>query len=149
MTFAGLGLCLSLGQGQPLGQITGFLQLALGLLELCFQGGQLAGFVMAAAVCLLFQGVGGFGIGGVLLAGCNEGGDAPLQTGILADGESRLTDEGAALKDLPADPQQGLAAGLACQLRNLVAGAGVDCLKFSHGSCLPAGGPGKRELLAV
>jgi len=51
---------------------------------------------VAAAVELLFQGLYRFAIRGVLFAGGNKGGNAPLQAGVLGDGSAALADEGAA-----------------------------------------------------
>lgn len=73
---------------------------------------------MAATIQLLFQGIRSLCIGGALLSGGDQGRDAPFQLGILADGQVILPDKGAALKDLPADAQQGLAAGGTGQARH-------------------------------
>ena len=60
---------------------------------------------MAATIQLLFQGIRSLCIGGALLSGGDQGRDAPFQLGVLADGQVILPDKGAALKNLPADPQ--------------------------------------------
>lgn len=60
-----------------------------------------------------------------------------------------LADEGAALKDLPTDAQQGLAAIRPGQSLYRGGGAGVDSLEVRHRGGLPPGGPGDGEIGAV
>ena len=61
-------------------------------------------------------------------------------------GQARLADKGAALKDLPADAQQGLAAGGTGQARHRLVGTGVYGTEFPHGAGLPPGGAGQSQL---
>ena len=63
-----------------------------------------------------------------------------------ADGQVILPDKGAALKDLPADAQQGLAAGGTGQARHRLVGTGVYGTEFPHGAGLPPGGAGQSQL---
>jgi hypothetical protein len=59
------------------------------------------------------------GVGHVLLPGGDQGGDAGLQLRSGANGQSTaLTDEGGALIDLPAHPQQHLPAGVGGETGN-------------------------------
>ena len=99
---------------------------------------------MAAAVQLLFQRVGGLGIGRVLLAGGDQGGDSLFKARVLTDGKACLTDKGAALIDLSADAEQRLAAALSGKTGKLVAGSGVNRFEITQGGglafCLPEKG---------
>ena len=122
-------------------------ELAADVLQLGFQNGYLARFVVPPAVQLLFQGIGGLCIRGILLAGGDEGGDAALQSGVLGNGYAGLADKGAALVNLPADAQQRLAAVLARQTGETVAGPGVKGLEIAHGGGLAAGGPCQGQLV--
>ena len=124
-------------------------QLLLDLRKLRFQGRELSALIETAAVQLLFQSVIGLCIRGILVAGGNEGRYAALQTGVLRDGQSTLTDEGAALKDLPTDAQQSFAAIRPGQSLYRGGGAGVDSLEVRHRGGLPPGGPGDGEVGAV
>ena len=101
----------------------------------------------AAAVQLLFQNLGGLGVGDALLPCCDQGCDAPFQPCILMDGQTGLTDEGAALIDFLCDAQQRFAAGGARQIGYTVTGSGVDGLKLAHGCGLAAGASGDRQIL--
>lgn len=76
------------GPGQLLCQSVALFQRGLQLLQLGFQGGDLAGLVVAAAVELLFQRGGCFGEGYVLLAGGQQRGDTPFQLRIPGDGQA-------------------------------------------------------------
>lgn len=76
------------------------------LRDVPLQRRDLAGLVVFAAVQLLFQALVGLGEGGILLAGGDEGGDAPLQLGALAHGQRILTDESAAFPHVTGDAQQ-------------------------------------------
>ena len=88
---------------------------------------------MAAAVQLPLQAVVGLGVGGVLLTGGDEGGNAALQLGVLLHGQGVLTDEGAALEHLPGHAQQHIAGVLAGDAGDGRGGAGVDAGEFAHG----------------
>ena len=83
----GLPRCQNLrvpaGLSQLAGQLRALRPAALQVGPLRLQRRQLAGLVVAAAVQLPLQGVPGLREGGVLLAGGDQGGDAPLQLGIL------------------------------------------------------------------
>ena len=103
------------------------------LVDVPLQRGDQAGLVVAAAVQLPFQAVVGFGVGGVLLAGGDEGGNAALQLGVLLHGQGVLTDEGAALEHLPGHAQQHIAGVLAGDAGDGRGGAGVDAGEFAHG----------------
>ena len=98
------------GLGAGLGELVlrsgDLLELALQLRQLSLQIGQQPGLVVAAAVEVLLQGVGGLCIRGVLLAGGDEGGDPPFQPRVLGDGQSALPDDGAALKNLRPTPSR-------------------------------------------
>ena len=100
-------------------------------------------------VQLLFQSGRGFGVGGVLLTGGDQGGDAALQLGVLVHGQSVLADKGAALKNLPGDAQQNLAAVGSGQTGVFLSGAGVDGLKLPHGSSCPPGFPQQGQSLSA
>ena len=130
-------------------KLNGGVQLLLDLRELRLQGRELAALIETAAGQLLFQSVIGLCIRGILVAGGNEGRYAALQTGVLRDGQSTLTDEGAALKDLPTDAQQSFAAIRPGQSLYRGGGAGVDSLEVRHRGGLPPGGPGDGEVGAV
>ena len=130
-------------------KLNGGVQLLLDLRELRLQGRELAALIETAAVQLLFQSVIGLCIRGILVAGGNEGRYAALQAGVLRDGQSALADEGAALKDLPTDAQQSLAAIRPGQSLYRGGGAGVDSLEVRHRGGLPPGGPGDGEVGAV
>ena len=67
----------------------------------------------------------GGGIGGILLAGGNEGGDPLLQGGTVADRHAGLADEGAALIDLLGHAQQFLAAVCGGEPGHRLGGAGI------------------------
>ena len=79
------------------------------VVHLQLQRGDLPGFVVTAAVQLLFQTVVCLGKRGLLLTGRNERGDAPLQLRVLIHGKARLADESAALKYLARHTEQRLA----------------------------------------
>ena len=130
-------------------KLNGGVQLLLDLRKLRFQGRELAALIETAAVQLLFQSVIGLCIRGILVAGGNEGRYAALQAGVLRDGQSTLADEGAALKDLPTDAQQSLAAIRPGQSLYRGGGAGVDSLEVRHRGGLPPGSPGDGEVGAV
>ena len=102
------------------------------LVGLPFQGGYEPCLVVLAAVQLLFQAVVGLGVGGVLLTGGDQGGDAALQLGVLVHGQSVLADKGAALKHLPGHAQQHLAGVLAGNARNGRAGTGIGAGKLAQ-----------------
>ena len=85
-------------------------QLLLDLRKLGLQGRELATLIKTAAVQLFFQGVVSLCIRSVFLTGRDEGSHAAFQPGILCDGQPTLADKGAALKNLPADAQEGLSA---------------------------------------
>ena len=99
----GVHLGQSLFEG--LFQVPGIFDLQAHFRQFCFQRRDLTGFIMTAAVELLFQNFRGFGEGRILFAGRDEGGNPPFQTGVLTDGQPALPDKGAALIDFPADPQ--------------------------------------------
>ena len=128
------------------GQRVALRQLTVQFGQLRLQSGELPGPVMAATIQLLFQGIRSLCIGGALLSGGDQGRDAPFQLGVLADGQVILPDKGAALKDLPADAQQGLAAGGTGQARHRLVGTGVYGTEFPHGAGLPPGGAGQSQL---
>ena len=98
------------------------------VVHLQLQRGDLSGFVVTAAVQLLFQTVVCLGKRGLLLTGRNERGDAPLQLRILIHGKARLADEGAALKYLARHTEQRLAEVGAGDIRHgcrrIIIGAG-------------------------
>ena len=102
------------------------------LVGLPFQGGDEPCLVVPAAVQLLFQAVVGLGVGGVLLAGGDQGGNAALQLSVLVHGQSVLADKGAALKHLPGHAQQHLAGVLAGNARNGRTGTGVGAGKLAQ-----------------
>ena len=78
----GLPLC---GE-KLLGELSGSFLLLFDFAKLGFQCGDLTGFIVAAAVQLLFQQIGGLGIGCPFFAGGNQRSDAAFQSGILRDG---------------------------------------------------------------
>ena len=84
------------------------------LADLPLQGGDLTGFVVPAAVQLLFQPLIRLGVGGLLLTGGDKSGDAPLQFRILVYDQRALADEGTAGKHLRGNAQQ-LLAGVPCR----------------------------------
>ena len=144
---SGQGFQLKAG-GAELGfQRVRFGELAADVLGFGLQDGYLARLIVAAAVQLLFQGVGRLCIRGILIAGGDESGDAALQAGVLGNGDTGLADKGAALIDLPADTQQRFPAVLTRQAGEALAGAGVKSLEISHGGRLAAGGPNQGQLV--
>ena len=110
--------------------------------DLPLQHGDLAvGAVAPAAVQLLFQSLVGRGIGGVLLAGGDEGGDAAFQLGIMLYRQRILANKGAALKDLPRHTQQLLSRVQRGKSLHGGGGAGVGAGESAHrrggAPCIP------------
>ena len=87
---------------------------------------------MLAAVALLFQTLVHLGEGHILFTGSDEGGDAPLQIGVLIHGQSALADKSAAGKHLTADPQQLLAQILRRKVGDAFGGSGKGAGEFAH-----------------
>ena len=154
LLFQGVPLCLALLQllqaGLCLTQLRpGVLQLGGQLLltaqgvvhpeKLLLQGGDQAGFVVAAAVQLFFQPIIAFGIGYILLTCGQQGGDAAFQLRVLGHGQSALPDEGAALEYLPGDAQQGFAQVLTGDIGHRLGGAGIGAGEVTHGGADAAG----------
>lgn len=142
-------LGLLAGLLQLSGQSVALLQRGAQLLQLGFQGGDLAGFVVAAAVELLFQRGGRLGKGYILLAGGEQRGDTSFQLRVPGDGQARLPDEGAALIYLPGHAQQRLAAVLAGEAGHDVPGTGIEGFEFPHGRALAPGGPHESNVPAI
>lgn len=69
------GVCLGQGLFERLFQRPRILNLLLRFRQFRFQGWDLSGFIVTAAVELLFQGICGFGKGRILFAGGNERGN--------------------------------------------------------------------------
>ena len=134
-------------------QLGGKLRLAAqGLVQpglLLLQLGDQPGLVVAAAVQLLFQPVIAFGIGHVLLSRGQQGGDPALQLRVLADGQTALADEGAALEYLPGYAQQSFSQVLTVYLRHRLGRAGIGAGEILHGGAGPAGVPQHRPALAA
>ena len=100
--------------------------------DLPLQRGDKAGFVVAAAVELLLQPLVCLGVGGVLLTRGDEGGNAPLQLGVLLHGQRVLPDEGTAFKYLTRHAQQHLTRILRGDARHGRGGAGVGAGELAH-----------------
>ena len=105
----------------------------LQLVDLPLQHGDLAGGAVApAAVQLLFQSLVGRGIGGILLAGGDEGGDAAFQLGVMPHRQRVLPDKGTALKDLPGYAQKLLTGVQRGESLHGGGGAGIGAGKPAH-----------------
>ena len=94
--------------GQLLAELGGVLQRLPEAIGLLFQLGKLAGLVEPAAVLPGPQPLVGLGPGHVLLSGGDQGGNALFQLLALAHSKVCLAEIDRAVKDLPADPGEGL-----------------------------------------
>ena len=112
-------------------------QLRLQSRQLRLQRRQQARFVVASAVELLFQPSLHLGIGDLLLARGNEGGNAPLQLRVLIHRQRTVANEGAACKDLLPHTQQHLACVLFADPRHGCGGAGIGAGEVAHGRVGP------------
>ena len=88
--------------------------------------------VAPAAVQLFFQSLVGLSIGGVLLAGSDQGGDAALQLSVMLYRQRILANKGAALKDLPRHTQQLLSRVQRGKSLHGGGGAGVGAGESAH-----------------
>ena len=129
-----------LNLGQTLAQIGGALLGIQQRLLLLLQLGQQAGLVIPAAALPGPQPLVGLGPGHVLLPGGHQGGNALLQFLALGDGQVGLPQEDRPVKDLPADPGEGLPHVLGGEARRGQAGGPVDGGEVPHGDA-PGGGP--------
>ena len=152
LRLTGQAVQLLLGRGGLTGQVVPVGLLALQLGDLPLQRGDLAvGAVAPAAVQLFFQSLLYLGVGNVLLAGGDEGGNTALQLCIAVHRQRALSDEGAALKHLTGYAQQRLAGVLAVDARHGGGGAGVGTGELPHRRVGAAGvaGQGKARAVAV
>ena len=137
------GLVRLLVQGVQLPQGT------VQLVDVPLQRGDKPGFVVAAAVQLLFQSVTGLGVGRVLLAGGDQRGDAAFQLRVLLHRQGILPDERTALKDLAGHAQQRLSGVLSGDVGDGRSGAGIGAGELAHGGGGAARLPQQRVALPV
>ena len=120
-------------------QILNMCQLCLQRRKFRLQRRQQACLIVPSAVELLFQPSLYLGIGDLLLARGNEGGDAPLQLRVLIHRQCAVANEGAACKDLLSHAQQHLSCVLLTDPCNGSGSAGIGTGEVSHGRSSPHG----------
>ena len=122
------------------------LQVRLRSFQLGPELGDEAGLVVLPAVELALKPVPALSEGGVLLAGGDKGDDALFQLCRLVHGHAGLTNEGAALKDLPGHTGEDLAAAQGRQVGDRLSGAGIDGPEGPHGGVGSLGVPGDGDV---